>query len=226
VEASRPTGPVAPAPNGLAFPTDYVDWSPVSATNRVDNHSVRLILGNPVAVRAIAEKRIRPWPDGTAFAKVAWEAKPGPDGAAPRFVQIELMTKDARVHASTQGWGYARWRGDAFVPYGKDASFVEECTGCHAPMRADDFVYTMPIGRGDGSDAWNVEAALAPGAALDPSGWRAIGASFDLPAGTIATTFGDGARRARVTWSQQADRHWFGGRIPGAVRAVEVLPPR
>lgn len=232
----KPRGTVAAAPNGIAFPDDYVDWVPVSMTDRFDNQTVRIVLGNPVAVHAIAEGRIRPWPDGTSFVKAAWSA--GPQGT--HLVQIELMIKDARVHASTEGWGFARWRGDALVPYGKDASFVEECTGCHAPVKGHDFVYTLPIGHGDGSDAWNTEAALPAGLAVDPSGWRAIGASFDPSAGLIATTLGNdvavkharsseagsypaGAVLARVTWSEQADREWFGARIPGVPRSLEVV---
>jgi hypothetical protein len=30
---------------------------------------------------------------------------------------------------------------------------------------------------------------------------------------------------ALVTWHQQEDRHWFGGRIPGQVQAVEFVVP-
>ncbi len=36
--------------------------------------------------------------------------------------------------------------GTDLKPYGKDAAFQNECTGCHAPMAKNDFVYTMPIG--------------------------------------------------------------------------------
>jgi hypothetical protein len=28
---------------------------------------------------------------------------------------------------------------------------------------------------------------------------------------------------ALVTWDQQEDKHWFGGRIPGAVKTVEFV---
>jgi hypothetical protein len=134
--AARAEGTVTAAPNGVAFPADYVHWSPISATSRFDNGTVRLIVGNAVAMRAIADRRIHPWPDGASLVKVAWHV--GADATPPRFVQLELMTKDARAHASTEGWGFARWRGDALVPYGKDASFERECTGCHEPVRDHD----------------------------------------------------------------------------------------
>lgn len=240
VQRTKPIGEVAAAPNGLIFPADYVDWKFVSATNRFDNHTLRLILGNAVAMRAISEKHVRPWPDGTAFVKIAWDATPGGDPSHRKLVQIETMIKDARAHASTEGWGFARWKGDALVPYGKDASFVDECTGCHAPVKDDDFVYTMAIGKGDGSDAWNSEATLPAEFPGDPSQAHVLGTSFDLATGTIATTFGNdtardymraaapenirvGATFTRVTWSAQDDRHWFGGKIPGAPKSVETV---
>jgi hypothetical protein len=28
--------------------------------------------------------------------------------------------------------------------YGEDASFVQECHGCHTPMKDNDFVFTHP----------------------------------------------------------------------------------
>jgi Haem-binding domain/Cytochrome P460 len=236
--AARAEGTVTAAPNGVAFPADYVHWSPISATSRFDNGTVRLIVGNAVAMRAIADRRIHPWPDGASLVKVAWHV--GADATPPRFVQLELMTKDARAHASTEGWGFARWRGDALVPYGKDASFERECTGCHEPVRDHDYVYTLPIGRGDGSDAWNAAAAWPADVSVNPRELGAIGASFDAAGGSIAITFGNalarqyarargeetyaaGAVFARVSWSEQEDRQWFGARIPGSPRLVEVV---
>ena len=43
----------------------------VSATDRFDNRTMRAILGNDTAIKAIAGKRINPWPDGATLAKVA-----------------------------------------------------------------------------------------------------------------------------------------------------------
>jgi hypothetical protein len=233
---------VAPAPNGIPFIPDYVDWKPISTTHRFDNQTQRVILGNPVAMKAIAARRIMPWPDGTTFAKVAWSEAPDVhrEGSAARFVQVELMIKDARRFSSTEGWGFARWRGDALTPYGADASFVNECTGCHAPMRANDFVYTMPIAREVPGDAWNRDAALPAGLSIDPLQWRVMTASVDSSADTMSTVFANdvamasapvtppiapavGAVFARVTWSREPDRHWFGGDIPGRFRRLEIV---
>lgn len=42
-------------------------------------------------------------------------------------------------------WGYARWVGKDLKPYGKDASIVAECHGCHTPVQDTDFVFTKPV---------------------------------------------------------------------------------
>jgi heme-binding protein/cytochrome P460 len=147
-QAGIPT--VEAEPNGLAFLSGYQTWKPISTTDRGDNHTLRVILGNDVAVQAIAAKKIMPWPDGAAFAKVAWEAVPDGSGGlqAGRFLQVEFMVKDAQKYASTAGWGWGRWRGLDLKPYGKDGQFTNECVGCHLPVRGNDFVYSTPVERG------------------------------------------------------------------------------
>ena len=140
---------VKPEFNGVAYMPEYKNWKVISSTDRFDNHTIRQILGNDVAVKAIAENHINPWPDGTTFAKVAWQqTQPDEKGVVKTgaFIQVEFMVKDAKKYASTEGWGFGRWRGMDLKPYGKDAAFQNECTSCHAPMAKNDFAYTMPIG--------------------------------------------------------------------------------
>jgi Haem-binding domain/Cytochrome P460 len=138
---------VQPEPNGVAFLPDYKNWKAISSTDRYDNHTMRVILGNDVAVKAIAEGHFNPWPDGTAFAKVAWLQQPDGKGVAHTgaFVQVEFMIRDGKKYADTAGWGWGRWRGTDLKPYGKDATFTNECVSCHAPVSKNDYVYTMPI---------------------------------------------------------------------------------
>jgi len=141
------TPSVAPAPNGIAFFPDYKDWKAISSTERSDNHTMRVILGNDVAVKAIAENHINPWPNGTAFAKVAWFQQADEKGLVRTgpFFQVEFMIRDSQKYAGTKGWGWARWRGADLKPYGKDANFTNECVGCHNPVASADFVFTSPI---------------------------------------------------------------------------------
>jgi hypothetical protein len=143
---------VRPAPNGISFPSDYKNWKVISNSERFDNHTMREILGNDIAVKAIADHNINPWPDGTTFAKVAWLQQPDSSGIIHTgpFFQVEFMIKDSRMYASTKGWGWARWRGTDLKPYGANATFSNECVTCHSPLRKNDYVFTMPIERQPG----------------------------------------------------------------------------
>ena len=147
IQSGSVTPSVAPAPNGIAFLSEYKNWPAISSTERFDNHTLRQILGNDVAVKAIAENHINPWPDGTAFAKVAWLQQPDEKGfiRTGAFYQVEFMIRDSKKYAGTLGWGWARWRGEDLKPYGKDRNFTSECTGCHKPLANTNYVFTMPI---------------------------------------------------------------------------------
>lgn len=148
IQSSSVVPDVRPAPNGIEFMPDYRNWKAISSTDRFDNHTMREILGNDIAIQAIANHHINPWPDGTAFAKIAWQQLPDGKGTVRTgaFVQVEFMIRDSSKYVSTKGWGWARWRGADLVPYGKDAAFTSECVNCHNPVRNSDYVFTLPIG--------------------------------------------------------------------------------
>jgi hypothetical protein len=138
---------VQPELNGIAYFPDYKSWKVLSTTDRFDNHTLRVIFGNDIAMRAIAEHHINPWPNGTVFAKAAWAQQVTNDGEVKTgtFLQVEFMIKDSAKYASTKGWGYARWRGMDLKPYGKDANFANECVSCHNPVRNNDYIYSFPL---------------------------------------------------------------------------------
>lgn len=139
---------VAPAPNGITLPEGYKNWRLISVSQRTDNNTLRAILGNDVAVKAAREGKINPWPDGAVLAKLVWKNakhEKWETAVVPGdFVHAEFMTKDSKKYAETGGWGYARWLGKDQKPYGKDASFVQECFGCHTPVKDRDYVFTHP----------------------------------------------------------------------------------
>jgi hypothetical protein len=141
-------GAVAPAPNGITLPEGYRDWRVISSSHREDNHTLRVILGNDAAIKAAREGKTKPWPDGAILGKLVWkdEAHPQWEKATipGEFVHAEFMVKDSTKYAATGGWGFARWKGMEQKPYGEDASFVQECFGCHAPVKDNDWVFTFP----------------------------------------------------------------------------------
>jgi len=191
---------VLPELDGFPFDPAFENWKPISTTDRGDNNTFRFILGNDVAVEAAQTGNISPWPDGARFAKIAWQQEAGPDGLLypGKFVQVELMVKDARGYKHSEGWGWGRWRGMDLKPYGKDAQFVNECTGCHRPLRGNDYVYTLPIsvvkiGR---EEVVNNDAALPASLPYQPlhSGaitWGAITMYVDPRTRTMATLYGN-----------------------------------
>lgn len=244
---------VRPESNGVAFDPDFMDWKLLSTTDRGDNSTFRFILGNDIAIEAVRSGNISPWPDGARLAKIAWQQELGTDGLVHpgKFIQIELMIKNAQKYKATEGWGWGRWRGVDLKPYGKDASFVSECTVCHMPLHGNDFVYTLPMSRAKiaGEEIVNNHAANLPSTLpYQPLGWNALTMYVDRNAHTTATLYGNdvavqfmkdrnprtagngnstilpvGAALALVSWQQRDDPHWFGARIPDTPETIEFV---
>jgi hypothetical protein len=138
---------VKPTLNNISYIPDFRNWKAVSTSDRFDNGSMRIIYGNEIAVKAIAEHQTNPWPDGAIFAKTAWKQKIEADGtvSAGAFIQVEFMIKDAKKYEATKGWGWARWKGNDLKPYGDNANFDQECISCHNPVKNNDYVFTTPL---------------------------------------------------------------------------------
>jgi hypothetical protein len=239
---------VQPEPNGVAFDPDFVNWKPISTTDRGDNYTFRIIVANDIAIKAIQSGTLSPWPDGARIAKIAWQQQPSPDGLLHPgpFVQVELMIKNESRYAADDGWGWGRWRGLTFKPYGQDAKFANECTGCHAPLRNNDYVYTQPFSTARGSEeVLNRRAAVLPASLpYQPLNWRPITMYVDPSKHTTAMLLGNdaaikavdahsptpqapqypaGSVLALVTWAQREDPHWYSARIPEAPLSVEFV---
>ncbi len=221
--------------NGLALDPNYRNWKTLSFTDRGDNNTLRFILGNDVAIRASRSGELSPWPNGSKIAKIAWQKRSGKDGLIypGHFLQVELMEKNAQLYRSTDGWRWGRWRGSALQPYGKNSGFVEECTGCHLPVRGDDAVYTLPITSASvrGREVVNNRAVLSAHLPYQPLDWLPLTMYVDPAHQTMATLFGNDSAQsgstgtvfALVTWSQREDPHWFGARIPYQPSSIEFV---
>lgn len=240
---------VSPEWNEVSFDPSFESWKALSFTDRGDNNTFRFVLGNGIAIQAAESGHISPWPDGTRFAKVAWQQELGSDGVVypGKFVQVELMVRDSKKYASTDGWGWGRWRGIDLKPYGSDARFVNECTGCHQPVKGDDFVYTLPItsARSAVLEAVNNRAASLPeDLPYHPLRWAPITMFVDRRSHTMSALYGNeaaiqsvdarntspaaphygpGAVLALLTWVQRDDPHWFGARIPDSPASAEFV---
>jgi hypothetical protein len=135
---------------GIALPKDYRDWRLISvAREEGDLDDIRAILGNDTAIAAYRDG-MRPFPDGTVIARLAWSYDSSPEndatfGRRQSFVAghpkngVQLMVKDARQHAATGGWGYAHF--DDGVPL-RDAQTLHACFTCHSAFQSHDYVFT------------------------------------------------------------------------------------
>jgi hypothetical protein len=144
-------------PNGLAFSEfrGYEDWQVVAPSQTDAANVMRVILANPVmmkAYRAGIPDNGKPFPEGSKIAKIEWKPRKitgapfsaaAPDTVPGVLTEVELIEKDAKRFSDTNGWGYAVFKYDAasdtFSPDGKDA----KCGAtCHKLAAAKDYIFT------------------------------------------------------------------------------------
>jgi hypothetical protein len=132
---------------GVPFDPTYKTWHQIGITERLDNNTIRVVLANDIAINAITRGQFNPWPDGTKIAKATWREQRDETGLLRTgpFVQVEMMARDREKYKRTAGWGWGRWLGNDLRPDPKTADLNNACIDCHSPMRANDYVFTMPI---------------------------------------------------------------------------------
>ena len=135
-----------PAPShGISYPTGWQNWSTIAVSHRIDNKTLRVILGNDVAVKAARTGNTNPWPDGAILGKVVWKDTKLENWKAAtspgNFVHAEFMFKNSEKYFQSYGWGWARWVGLEQKPFNKG---TQVCTSCHTPVKGRDWVFTDP----------------------------------------------------------------------------------
>lgn len=191
--AAAPGGPTA---NGLQIPEDYQDWRVIGVADRTDNGSIRVLVGNDIAVDAARAGVTNPWPDGSMIAHYVWADGTNEDSRLTitpgDFTTLTLMVKDSDAYAEDGGWAYGAWAGPDLTP-STNAEFDRACVDCHTSRVADrDFVFTDP-----GLFPTDDEMAAAPpalnGLALpsDIRDWRVIGVANRNDNDTIRVIVGN-----------------------------------
>jgi hypothetical protein len=146
--------------------------------------TLRVIVGNDIAVEAARSGNTNPWPAGSMISHYQWSPAPNPDSAtttAPDdFLRLTLMVKDtAEEFAADGNWRYGVWGGNELRPL-NNPTFDRACVDCHTSrLPADsgkDYVFTVP---GALPEQAAVDAAAAAPNGLElPAGildWRVIG---------------------------------------------------
>jgi len=152
-------------PNGLAFSEfrGYEDWQVVAPSQTDAQNVMRVILANPVMMKAYREgipANGKPFPDGSKIAKIEWKPKKltdapfsaaTPDTVPGDLTEVEFIEKNAKRFADSNGWGYGAFKYDAASdvftpvtladkpPQGNDA----KCgAACHKLAAAKDYIFT------------------------------------------------------------------------------------
>jgi hypothetical protein len=183
-----PLPPGADTLNGLSLPDDILDWRVIGVVNVLATETapqtLRVIVGNDIAVEAARSGQTNPWPAGSMISHYQWSAAPNPDSAtttAPdEFLRLTLMVKDTAEEFTADGnWRYGVWGGAELRPV-NNPEFDRACVDCHTSrLPADsgkDYVFTVP---GALPEQAAVDAAdAAPNGLELPAGvldWRVIG---------------------------------------------------
>ncbi len=131
--------------HGISYPKGWQNWSTIAVSHRTDNNTIRIILGNEIAVKAARSAQTNPWPDGAILGKVVWkdtQLENWKKATAPgNFVHAEFMFKNSKKYSKTYGWGWARWVDIDQKPFNQGA---QVCISCHTPVENRDWVFTEP----------------------------------------------------------------------------------
>lgn len=134
--------------NGVKYVSGYTNWKVISSTNRFDNYTIRVVYGNAIAVKAIEENQINPFPNGASIVKVVWNKIEEKDGTVRpgTFNCVQIMTRDDKKYPKTGGWGFAIFNGLKLIPTGKTALFENDCYNCHKLQAADNgYLFNIPL---------------------------------------------------------------------------------
>lgn len=234
-----PPAPGSPGANGLELPDDFLDWRVIGAAqpNGGMNPSIRVILGNDIAVEAARSGETNPWPEGTQIGHIVWtqgDNEDATDIVAPgNFGAFTLMSKDSDEYAADGGWAYGRWVGENLTPLAEGQD--RDCVDCHTRLVSDkDYVFTQP-GALPTLDAVN-SAAPAPNGLKIPTNildWRVIGIASvpnaDPTQSTLRVVVGNSvavaAARAGETnpWPENAaiaHFQWIAGENPDSADTI------
>ena len=131
--------------NGVSYPEGWRDWATVTVSHRNDNGTLRVIVGNDIAVEAANSGNTNPWPDGAILGKIVWkdtELESWEAATVPgEFVHVEFMLKDSAKYSDSHGWGWARWLGLDQEPFNDG---MQTCIACHTPVKDRDWVFAGP----------------------------------------------------------------------------------
>ena len=220
----RPETKDLTAADGIKYIQGFEDWQVIGTTNRFDNHSIRVLYGNPIAAEAIREGHTDPLPEGSTIVKMVWNSIEEADGNIypGSLNSVQIMTKDKTRFPDTKGWGFAKFNGIGLKPYGHVAAFNTTCFNCHKIADKNDYVFNLPS---------NPKL-------FDAGGLKVISVFANRINKTMSVLYGnEAAKRSAtqgfktrfpgewyklVTYRQTDNRFWYGSYINGEILSVDT----
>lgn len=146
---------------------DYKDFQKnmklVTVRFRKDTGEMRLTYANSLAFNELKKKKPK-YPDGSVFLKVGIKTEEDPrflSSAIPSGARrLQLMVKNKKKHAETDGWGYALFdQGGKTFPE-DPALQVIACHACHKIVPDLDYVFSQPFAIDFSKPQLNLEKKL------------------------------------------------------------------
>ncbi|MEY4767461.1 MAG: hypothetical protein RL637_100 [Pseudomonadota bacterium] len=127
--------------------SDYQNWSLFAISHRLDKKTLRAILANEIAIKAVKQHQMNPWTNGSILTKVVWKETTHPQWSQAivpgAFEKAEVMIKDAQKYPTMAGWGFGYWEGKKLVMY--EENKAKECFACHQMVKDNDYVFNAPV---------------------------------------------------------------------------------
>jgi hypothetical protein len=88
------------------------------------------------------------YPDGAVFAKVALQTENDPAFTSSKIPgtvsRYQIMVKDHKKYADSDGWGYALFNSDGFLFDENPKSTTQGCVACHRIVPQRQYVFSRP----------------------------------------------------------------------------------
>lgn len=121
-------------------------WKLITVRFRKDTGEMRFTFANDLAYKNLL-KGSKDYPDGAVFAKVSQitqEDSAFPSSAVPSGARrYQYMVRNKKLHASTDGWGYALFDKDGFVYPEKIEVQSNACAACHHIVPERGYVFSQ-----------------------------------------------------------------------------------
>lgn len=218
------------AANGVAYIPDFQHWQVISTTDRFDLHSLRVVYANDILVKAIAEHRTHPFPQGATIVKAVWNSIEESNGdiRPGSLNSIQIMTKDDQRFPDSKGWGFAKFNGYDLKPFGATPLFNTTCFNCHKIADKQDYLFNLPLENKDGQREVFPTVGLQVITSFANRQLHTMSVLYGNANALQSAiggykTHGNGELYRLVTYEQADNKYWYGSYINGTVKSVETI---